>query len=246
MKRVEVRSGSDQVAPPGIAPWKFFAGLMIHIAVPTYLLLLTVTLVVYVLEHGTADGVFALLPRISLYFISFYATVTLAGTGVAAMSGLAARLRRKRQLETLGKNPAVRSEQELSHAIGMFAAMTSDPAVVSALPMIADAHWHHDDERYQQVSRDLEKAAATYASAHASARGEQREEVSRLTAETLRHFAQKLDDLAQDTGIAATQKAKTMAGYIASKYGDDLDAVRQTEALPKSADGRPDSLDRDI
>lgn len=226
MKRVEVRPISDPAARPGIAPWKFVAGLMIHIGVPAYLLLLIVTLVVYVLDHGTTDGVLSLLPRVSLYFIALYAAVTVAGTGLTALASLAGRMRRNRQLATLGKDPAVRSEQELSHAIGMFAAMTSDPAVVSALPVIADANWHHDDERYQQVSRDLEKAAATYLGAHASARGEQRQEVSRLTAETLRHFAQRLEDLGHETGIAATQKAQTMAGYIASKYGDDLDAVR--------------------
>jgi len=92
--------------------------------------------------------------------------------------------------------------------------------------MIANAPWHHDDERFQQVSRDLDKAAGTYATAYASARGDQRQEVSRLTAETLRHFAQTLDDLAQDTGATATRNAQTMAGYIASKYGDDLDSVR--------------------
>jgi hypothetical protein len=104
--------------------------------------------------------------------------------------------------------------------------MADDPAIESALHAITHAPWHHDDERFQQVARDLDKAAGTYANAYASARGEQRQEVSRLAAETLRHFSQKLDDLAQDTGIAATQKAQTMAGYIASKYGDDLDAVR--------------------
>jgi hypothetical protein len=226
MKRVEVRSSPDRAAPSGIAPWKFVAGLMIHLGVPAYLLLLVVALVVYVLDHGTADGVFSLVPRVSLYFVALYSAVTVAGTGIAALAGLIGRARRNRRLTTLGKDPAIRSEQELSHAIGMFAAMTGDPAVVSALPVIADANWHHDDERYQQLSRDLEKAAATYLSAHASARGEQQQEISRLTAETLRHFAEKLDDLAQGTAAAATQKAQTMAGYIASKYGDDLDAIR--------------------
>ncbi|MDB5704476.1 MAG: hypothetical protein JWN66_1592 [Sphingomonas bacterium] len=226
MKRVEVRSSPDRPKPPGIAPWKFFAGLMIHIGVPAYLLLLVVTLVVYVLEHGTTDGLFSLLPQVSLYFITFYASVTVAGTGVAALAGLVGRTRRNRQLTTLGKDPAIRSRNELSHAVGLLGAMKDDPAIESALHAIADAAWHHDDERYQQVSRDLDKAAGTYAGAHASARGEQQREVSRLAAETLRHVAQKLDDLAQDTGIAATRNAQTMAGYIASKYGDDLDVVR--------------------
>ena len=226
MKRVEVRSGPDRATPPGIAPWKFFAGLMIHIGVPAYLLLLLVTLVVYVLETGTTDGLFPLLPRVSLYFIALYLAVTVAGTGVAALAGLVGRTRRNRHLAILGKDPAIRSRQELSHAVGLLGAMKDDPAIESALHAIADAAWHHDDERYQQVSRDLDRASATYASAHASARGEQQREVSRLAAETLRHVAQKLDDLAQDSGIAATRKAKTMAGYIASKYGDDLDAIR--------------------
>jgi hypothetical protein len=226
MKRVEVRSSPDRAAPPGIAPWKFVAGLMIHLGVPAYLLLLIVALVVYVLEHGTADGVFSLLPRVSLYFITIYAAITVAGTGIAALAGLIGRVRRNRQLATLGKDPAIRSQQALSHAVGLLDAMKGDPAIESPLLRIAATVWHHDDERYQQVARDLDKAAGTYASAHASARGEQRLEVSHLAAETLHHFAQKLDDLAQDTATAATQKAQTMAGYIASKYGDDLDAVR--------------------
>lgn len=225
MKRVEVRSSSDP-APPRIAPWKFVAGVMIHLGVPAYLLLLVVALVAYVLKHGTTDGLFSLLPRVSLYFIALYAAATVAGTSVAALAGLVGRARRNRRLTTLGKNPAIISQQALSHAVGLLDAMKGDPAIESVLHRIADSAWHHDDERYQQVSRDLEKAAGTYATAHASAPGELQEEVSRLTAETLRHVAQKLEDLAQDTGTAATRKAQTMAGYIASKYGDDLDAVR--------------------
>jgi hypothetical protein len=108
----------------------------------------------------------------------------------------------------------------------MLATMTRDPVVTAALPGIADAPWRHDDERYQQVAHDLEKAAAAYLTAHASAHGEQRLEIDRLTAETLRHVAQRLEELASDTGAAAAQKAQTMAGYIASKYGDGLDSVR--------------------
>ena len=226
MKRVEVRSSPDRAAPPKIAPWKFVAGLMIHIGVPAYLLLLVIALVVYVLDHGAADGVFSLLPRVSLYFIALYAAVTVAGTGIAALVGLFGRARRNRRLTTLGKDPAIRSQQALSHAVGLLDAMKGDPAIESPMRRIADTAWHHDDERYQQVARDLDKATGTYASAYASARDEQRQEISRLTAETLRHFAQKLEDMAQDSAIAATQKAQTMAGYIASKYGDDLDALR--------------------
>jgi hypothetical protein len=225
MKRVEVRSSSDP-APPRIAPWKFVAGVMIHLGVPAYLLLLVVALVVYVLEHGTTDGLFSILPRVSLYFITLYAAVTVAGTGIAALVGLFGRARRNRRLTTLGKNPTIRSQQALSHAVGLLDAMKGDPAIESVLHRIADSAWHHDDERYQQVARDLDKAADTYASAYASARDEQRQEVSRLTVETLRHFSHELDDLARDTGTTATQKARTMAGYIASKYGDDLDAIR--------------------
>jgi len=226
LKRVEIRSSPDRAAPPGIAPWKFFAGLMIHIAVPAYLLLLVVALVVHVLEHGTTDGLFPLLPQISLYFITLYTAVTAVGTGVAAVMGLLGRARRSRQLAILGKDPAIQSTQALSHAAGLLGAMKGDPAIESALHAIADAAWHHDDERYQQVARDLDKAADTYASAYASARGEQRQEVSRLAADTLRHFSQKLDDLTHDTGTAATRNAQTMAGYIASKYGDDPNVVR--------------------
>lgn len=226
VKRVEAGSSPDPAAPSGIAPWKFFAGLMIHIAVPTYLLLLVVTLVVHVLEHGATDGLLPLLPRISLYFITLYATVTAVGTGIAALMGLLGRARRNRQLAILGKDPAIQSTQALSHAAGLLVAMKGDPSIESALHAITHTVWHHDDERYQQVARDLDKAARTYASAYSSARGEQRQEVSRLTAGTLRHFAQRLDDLAHDTGTAATRQAQTMAGYIASKYGDDLDVVR--------------------
>ena len=226
MKRVEVSPDVDRPAARAIAPWKFIAGALIHLGVPAYLLTLLVTGILYVLQSGTAEGVFSHLPRISLWFALLYTAVTVLGTGVAALAGTIGRARRNRRLASLGKDPAIRSEQEFSHAIGMFAAMTNDPAVVSALPAIADANWHHGDERYQQLSRDLEKAAATYLNAHASARGEQRQEVSRLTAETLRHFAQRLDDLTQETATAATRRAQTMAGYIASKYGDDLDSVR--------------------
>ncbi|MEO7690466.1 MAG: hypothetical protein ABIS51_14380 [Sphingomonas sp.] len=226
MKRVEVRSSPDRAAPPGIAPWKFVAGLMIHLGVPAYLLLLVVALIVYVLDHGTAEGVFSLVPRVSLYFIALYAAITVAGTGIAALAGLVERARRNRRLTRLGKNPAIRSQQALAHSVGMLGGMAADPAIHSALHTITDAAWHHGDERYQQVALDLDKAASTYAGAFASAQGEQQREVSRLAAETLSHFAQRLDDLARDTGTAATQKAQTMAGYIASKYGDDPGAIR--------------------
>jgi len=225
MKRAEVCSSSETAAPR-IAPWKFTAGVMVHLGVPAYLLLLAVTIVVYVLKHGATDGFFSLLPQVSLYFVALYATATIALTGVAALAGLIGRARSRRQLAIVGRDPAIRSTQALSRAVGALDALTHDPAVESALHMIANAPWHHDDERFQQVSRDLDKAAGTYATAYASARGDQRQEVSRLTAETLRHFAQTLDDLAQDTGATATRNAQTMAGYIASKYGDDLDSVR--------------------
>jgi hypothetical protein len=226
LKRVEARSSPDRVAPRGIAPWKFVGGLMIHISVPAYVLLLIVTLVVHVLQHGTTDGLFSVLPRLSLSFIALYAVASIAGTGIAALAGLIGRVRRNRRLMALGRNPAFRSAQALSHAVGALGAMADDPAIDSALRAITDTAWHHDDERYQQVARDLDKAAGTYAAAYTSARGEQRQQVFRLTAETLGHFAQKLDALAHDTGTAATRNAQTMAGYIASKYGDDLDVVR--------------------
>jgi hypothetical protein len=226
MKRVEVIPYTDEPAKPGIAPWKFAAGALIHLSVPAYLLTLVVTGVAYVLEHGKAEGAFSWLPRVSLYFVMLYAAVTVAGVGVAALAGLVGRARRNRQLARLGHNPAIRSRQALAHAVDMLGALRDDSSVMSALHAIEHAAWHHDDERYQQLSHDLDKAAATYSSAHASARAEQRLEVSRLTAETLGHFAQTLDDLAADTGRIATQNAQTMAGYIASKYGDDLDPVR--------------------
>jgi hypothetical protein len=226
MKRVEVIPHNDESAKPGIAPWKFAAGALIHLSVPVYLLTLVVTGVVYVLENGTAEGAFSLLPRVSLYFVMLYAALTVAGVGVAALAGLIRRIRRNRQLTRLGHDPVIRSQQALAHAVDMLGALRDDSSVMSALHSIEQAAWHHDDERYQQVSHDLDKAAATYSSAHASARAEQRLEVSRLTAETLGHFAQRLDDLARETATAATQNAQTMAGYIASKYGDDLDTVR--------------------
>jgi len=225
VKRVEVPNPGGQ-AKPRIAPWKFAAGVLIHLSVPAYLLTLLVTFILYILEHGTAEGVFALMPPVSLWFVMLYAAVTIAVTGVAAMAGTIERARRSRQVARLGEEPAVRSRQELSHAIGLLGTMIEDPTIESALHAIAEAAWQHDDDRYQHVSRDLEKAAGTYATAYASAGEVQRLEVSRLTAETLRHFAQKLDDLARETGMTATRNAQTMAGYIASKYGDDLDSVR--------------------
>jgi hypothetical protein len=226
MKRVEILPATDGPAKRRIAPWKFVGGALIHLSVPAYLLTLLATFILHVLEYGTAAGTLSLMPRVSLWFVIVYAGVTVAGTGLAGLIGAIGRVRRKRWLKALGKNPPIQSEQQLSHAIGMLAAMTRDPAVVSALPAVADAAWRHDDERYQQVSRDLEKAAGAYFTAHASAHGEQRLEIDRLAAETLRHVAQRLDDLASDTGAAAAQKAQTMAGYIASKYGDGLDSVR--------------------
>lgn len=226
MKRVEIRPSPDRAKPPGIPSWKFVAGLMIHLGVPAYLLLLIVALVVYVLEHGTADGVLSQVPRVSLYFIALYAFVTVAGTGIAALTGRVGRIRRNRQLATYARDPATQSTQALTQAAGLLGPMREDPAIESALHRIKGAAWHHDDERYQQVARDLDKAAGTYASAYASARGAQQQEISRLAAGTLQHVAQRLDELAQDTGAAATQKAQTMAGYIAGKYGDDLDAIR--------------------
>lgn len=226
MKRVEVLPATDMSAQPRIAPWKFTAGVLIHLSVPAYLLTLLVTFILHVLEQGTAEGALSLMPGVSLWFVALYTAATIAGTGIAALAGSIGRARHDRRLTRLGERPAIQSQQALSHAVGMLGAIADDPMVASILNRIAEAAWQHDDERYQQVSRDLDKAAATYSGAHAAAHGEQQLQVSRLAAETLGHFAQRLDELTQESATAATQRAQTMAGYIASKYGDDLDSVR--------------------
>ena len=226
MKRAEIILGTDAPAKAAIAPWKFAAGAMIHLSVPAYLMTLVVSGVGYALENGKAEGAFSRLPHISLWFVMLYGAVAVIAVGVAALTGLAGRARRDRQLMRLGKDPTLSSQRALAKALSGLSTLTDDPSAVSALHAIEHATWHHDDERYQQVSHDLEMAAEAYLSAHISARGEQRLEVSGLAAETLRHVAQRLDDLSSDTGTAATRKAQTVAGYIASKYGDDPDSVR--------------------
>ena len=216
---VDLREVFDAPSDRRIAGWKFATGIMIHVSIPAYLLTMVLTVVIRFVRNDAAGTIPALMLRTSLDFLVVYVGLTLIVGSVAALARFVLQRRKDRQFLSAGKDPEIRSRRNLAQSVRALEAVSDDVAVRTMVAAIATAKWRHADNGYQQVSSDLAKAAATFAEAFDRATPARIPEVSLLTSDALGRIVQRLEELAQESALAGTQEARTMAGYIGSKYG---------------------------
>lgn len=202
-----------------ILPWRVVVGVLLHIIIPAYLLCALAAGLVPPRPAGLSD----LLARMILtaeYFLPAYAllTVTAAATARAVDPWL-----HRRRAARRARDPQAVVEQSRARLAG---AMTSlrllpqDGRFAAAMTTLAHLPLDHADPRAQDLSRDLEAAGTAFVNAFRSAPETRRGEVLDLAADSVERIAAAIGTLAAERGRLDEGDARTIAGYIATRYAD--------------------------
>lgn len=203
--------------PQRIRPWRFAAGIALHFAVPAYLLWLAVALLP-LLASGGKDQFAAAAGRASVQFLLFYALflVVLSLTTRALEPAInSARERRE------ARDPQTAPRQfkaRLNSALRAAASLGDDRELRSAIQRLQSAPWRHDDERFQTIVSDLERATKAFATASDGAGPAERREVEELARGALNRIAEAVEQLAEEQRRLDHGDARTLARYIELRY----------------------------
>jgi hypothetical protein len=216
------RIGNKQEQP--ILPWRLVVGILLHFAVPLYLLaLLAAFLFLPNVPAGTENRVRWLLHMSALFVIGFIAATVAAGIVTALIDPLLRGLRRRR----LARDPersAIVSREGAEAACARIAAADwgeADTRVAAAVERLRLGPWDHSDPAGQRLSMDLTEAADAFLPALAGARGAKRAELASLAADAIERIADALDRQAAEKSRLDEGDARTIARLIDLRYGDN-------------------------
>jgi len=207
-----------------VLPWRLVVGILLHFAIPAYLLFL---LIAFLISPGTAmpaEARVRWLLRESGMFVGGFVLATFAAGFVSALIDLV--LRRLR-LRTQARDPdrsAIASRQRSRKALARIAAADWGKAhahVAAAVERLGRDPWDHCDASGQRLSMDLMEAANAFVPALDSARGAKRAELADLAAAALGRIADALEQQAADKSRLDEGDARTIARMIDLRYGDN-------------------------
>ena len=95
------------------------------------------------------------------------------------------------------------------------------------------ARWDHADPRHQRIAADVLAAARTFAAAYESAAPDGRGAVLDMAADSVDRLADALAGLAEERRRLDEGDARTVAGYLAARYGEGI------VPLPRAGEGQP-------
>jgi len=204
-----------------VLPWRIVAGILLHFCVPAYLLACLAACVLVAPQPTSVSEVLARMVQTGAYFLPGYAA--LIGVSAIGAKTIDPVLRRWRSVR-LARNPqaiADQSRARLSGAMTTLRQLPRDARLTTALATLEHLPWDHDDARAQDLTRDLATAATAFASAFRSAPEARRGEVIDLAAESSERVAAAAGALAGERGKLDQGDARTIAGYIATRYAGE-------------------------
>lgn len=218
-----------------VLPWRIVAGILLHFCVPAYLLACLAACLLLSPQPASVSDVLARMVQTGAYFLPGYAALI----GVSAVGARAIDpLLRRRRASRLARDPqaiADQSRTRLAGALTTLRQLPGDARMATALATLDHLPWDHADQRAQDLSRDLAAAATAFASAFRSAPEARRGEVIDLAAESSERIAAAVGALAEERGKLDQGDARTIAGYIATRYaGETPLTIAPTARRPHS------------
>jgi hypothetical protein len=217
-----VRKGAPAPSDPAgrhrIRPWRFVAGIVLHFAVPAYLVWLAVALLPLLARGGNGDQLAAAAGRASLSFLIVYAVFLVAiSLATRAFEPVLVQARARRLSRDPGQGPR-QSQARLRSALATAAGLGTSAALRQAIERLRSAPWYHDDQRFQAVSADLARAVQAFAAAYQAGAASARSEIEGLATRALERLAEAVEQLGEAQRRLDHGDAHAIARYIELRY----------------------------
>jgi len=227
--------GTRQDDDKPVLPWRLVVGILLHFAIPLYLIALLAAFLFLPDVPATGEArVRWLLRESGLFLIAFSAATILAGLVAAVIDPPLRALRRRKRARDPAQ-PALASRARTRAALSRLGAADWGPAgarVGAALARLNRESWDHRSADGQRLSQDLAEAADVFIPALDSASGARRSEVAELAANSIDRIAEALDQQHATKSRLDEGDARTIARLIELRYGDN--------SRPVSLDRPPD------
>ena len=196
--------------PRAIPTSRLLVGILLHFCVPAYL----IACVAAALLHAPVVADWAAVPERMLWTALWFVPAFLLATIAAAGVGVALDRRRPR-----APDPVAASREAFAEGWRLLGALAV-ARLDRALAQLGAARWDHSDPRCQRIAADLAAAGRTFAAAHASAAPEGRAAIGELAADSVARLGDAMTALADERRRLDEGDARTVAGYLATRYGD--------------------------
>ncbi len=208
-----------------IVPWRFAVGVLLHLALPVYVVAIAAVLLASHQPFVLASALRLTLTT-SLWFLPAYGAATVA---VAAAASFADSHLRRRRVARSKLDPGVakrQSEQRVADAAKAIGGAPGSHATASrrvgeAMTLLAQGPWRHGEKAYQALSSDLAMAVRAFAASINASEAAQLAEVDGLAAAALEQLAAELRRLNTAHDRLDHGDAKVAARYIDLRYGAD-------------------------
>ncbi len=194
-----------------VLPWRLVAGVLLHLAVPAYLVVLAVAW----LMTGPASAPLGFVARVSGLFVAGFAGLILLASVLAALADPPLRRARARRERSDPAAAARVAGEQVSQALRHAAAIGG---AVPVLGRLRDVRWDYADTRDRSIAADLSRAVAAFIAAHASAAPDRRALIAREATTALDRIAAAVEELAAERARLDEGDALTHAAYLGQRY----------------------------
>lgn len=201
-----------------IRPWRFAAGIVLHCAVPAYLVWLAVALLPFLERGGNGDQLASAAGRASMKFLILYAVFLVAvSLATRALEPALRQARQRRESRDPDRAPR-QSRARLKSALSTAARLGTSAPLQKAIERLRSAPWNHDDQRFQAVSADLARAVHAFAAAFDAGSARERSEIDALAARAFNRLAEAVEQLGEEQRRLDHGDAHAIARYIELRY----------------------------
>lgn len=214
-----------------IPAWKFAGGIMLHLSIPAYLIVLAgVTL--WHLLFDPSGNLATIIARTTFLFLAADIALTAIVTGATAAVGIMTAAKAARHTAMRAAEPTSLSATNLEAGLQAFGRLADDPQVAAAIAALRRVQWDHTNRLFQDVARDLCLAGPAIVGAIDKSPANRDAKVVATAVSILRILLRRLHEIEAATHSATMSQAEVMGGYIASKYGPAVIAEGEPSVLP--------------
>jgi len=201
-----------------IRPWRFVAGIVLHLAVPAYLVWLAIALLPFLARGGNGDRLASAAGQASVAFLIVYAVFLMAAALATRALEPVLRQARERRDSRDPEHAPRQSRARLKSALATAARLGTSPPLRLAVERLRSAPWNHDDQRFQAISADLARAAQAFAAAFDAGAARERGEIEALAAHAFNRLAEAVEQLGETQRRLDHGDAHAIARYIELRY----------------------------
>jgi len=202
--------------PQPIRPWRLAAGVLLHLAVPLYLLTLAGVLLPPIAEGASSERLAALAAHASLAFLICFLVGSVVLTGLVRAAELLIEAGRSRASPRLAGGAPDTSRTQVETSLRRIRSWRSAPAALAAEARLSKLSWHHDDPRVQAIANDLNRITLAFDPRLGS--GEGGAELDRMAADVIDRLAAAAELVSDERRQLDDGDARTLARYIELRY----------------------------